>query len=266
MWTTIALLTALGVTPGQADLTLTHIRTTHGLLGPERDNETLSPGDNLFVCFDIEGVRVDDEGKVKYGMAIEVSDSAGKVLFKQQPKDMEAKTSLGGSIVPAFANIGVGLDQPAGDYQLKVTVKDLASGKEQSLTRNFKVLPKDFALVRATTSVDVDGPYPAAVFSSGQGVWVQCSAVGFVRDRTGKQPNVVFEMRVLDESGKPTLSKPTTNTVNKDIPDKLTGVPMAFPLILNRPGKFRVELQAIDQISGKKASTSFALTVQSAPK
>jgi hypothetical protein len=262
MWTTIALLTALSTVPAQADLSLTHVRSTHGLLGPERDNEAVSPGDNLFVCFDIEGVRVDDEGKVKYSMAIEVSDSTGKVLFKQEPKDMEAKTSLGGNTVPAFATLGVGRDQPAGDYQMKVTVKDLASGKEQSLTRNFKVLPKDFALVRTTTSVDVDGRYPAAVFISGQGVWVQCSAVGFERDRTSKQPNVTFEMRVLDDSGRPTLAKAATETVNKDIPDKLTGVPMAFPLILNRPGKFTIELQAVDQVSGRKAKTSFAITVQ----
>jgi hypothetical protein len=262
MWTTIALLTTLGVTPAQADLSLTHVRSTHGLLGPERDNETLSPGDNLFVCFNIEGVRVDDDGKVKYSMAVEVSDSTGKVLFKQEPKDTEAKTSLGGNSVPAFATINVGRDQPAGDYQLKVTVKDLASGKEQSLTRNFKVLPKDFALVRTTTSVDVDGRYPAGVFVSGQGVWVHCHAVGFERDRTSKQPNVVFEMRVLDEAGKPTLAKPTSDTVNKDIPDKLTGVTMAFPLILNRPGKFTIELQAVDQISGRKAKMSFSINVQ----
>jgi hypothetical protein len=264
MWTTIALLTTLNMTPAQTDLALAHVRSTHGLLGPERKDETLSPGDTLFLCFDLEGVQVDDEGKVKYSMVIEVSDAGGKTLFKQAPKNLEAKTSLGGSSVPAFAKLDVGLDTPAGDYQVKINVKDLASGKEQSLTRIFKVLPKDFALVRTTTSVDVEGQYPAAVFGSGQGVWVQCHAVGFERDRTSKQPNVVFEMRVLDETGKPTLTKPVTNIVNKDIPDKVAGVVMAFPLVLNRAGKFTVEVSATDQISGKKAKMSFPLTVQSA--
>jgi hypothetical protein len=264
MWTTIALLTALGATPGQADLTLTHVRSTHGLLGPERKSDSVAPGDVLFTCFDIDGITVNDDGKVKYSMAVTESDSSGKTLFKQNPKNQEVATSLGGNVVPAFATINVGLDTPAGDYQMKVTVKDLASGKEQSLTKNFKVLPKNFALVRTTTTMDVDGQYPAAIFACGQGVWVHFHAVGFERDGANKQPNVIFEMRVLDDSGKPTAAKPMTNAVTKEESDKRGGIPMGFPLVLNRPGKFTIELTATDKVSNKKAKTSFPITVQSA--
>jgi hypothetical protein len=262
MWTTIALLTALSGTPGQADLALTRVRSTHGLLGPERKDETLSPGDILFVSYDIEGVKVDGDGKVNYSTALELTDSTGKVVFKQDPKPNQAQISLGGDSAPGYASLSVGLDTPAGDYQFKVTVKDTISGKEQSLTRNVKVLPRDFALVRATASVDTEAQYPAAVFACGQGVWVHCSAVGFLRNPGDKQPNVVYEIRVLDESGKPTLPKPVTNAVNKDVPANLSGLPMAFPLSLNRAGKFTVELLATDQLSGKKAKTSFPITVQ----
>ncbi|HWG47887.1 MAG TPA: hypothetical protein VN688_34305 [Gemmataceae bacterium] len=264
MWTTIALLAALGGTPGQTDLALTHVRSTHGLLGPERKNESVSPGDVLFLCFDIEGIKVDDDGKVQYSMALELKDERGKVLFKQLPKDLEAKTSLGGVSVPAYATLNVGLETPPGDYQFKITVKDRASGKEQSLSRKFKVLPKDFALVRTQTSLDTDGQYPAAVFASGQGAWVHCSAVGFERGGAGKQPNIVFEMRVLDDTGKPTLARPVTSTIDKGIPADKVAVPMAFPLSLNRAGKFTIEIAAIDQGSGKKAKMSFPITVQSA--
>jgi hypothetical protein len=263
MWTTLALLTALGAAPAQRELTLAHVRSTHGLLGPERRDETLAPGDILFVCFDIRGIRVDEEGKVRYSMALELSDSDGKSVFRQQPKDTEVRTSLGGNTVPAYARLNVGLDTPSGDYQLKITVKDLASSAEQSLTRDLKVLPKDFALVRTSATLDVDAQYPAGVFLCGQGVWVHCSAVGF--QRRGKQPNVVFEMVVRDPMGRPTVARPTVGNVNKDVPAELAGLPMAFPLTLNRPGKFTVELQATDQVSGKKARTSFPITVQSGP-
>lgn len=264
MWTSLALLSALSLTPSQADLSLTHVRSTHGLLGPQRENDTLYPGDILFVCFDIEGITADDDGKVRYSTAIEISDSSGKVLFKQQPQNSETKVSLGGTRVPAYAYFSVGLDAPAGDYGFKVHVKDLSSGKEQSVSRNVKVLPKDFALVRAAVTSDVDAQYPAIVLGCGQGVWVHCSAVGFERDRAGKQPNVVFEIRVLDEGGKPVCAKPTTNTVSKDVPEKQSAVLMGFPLSLNQPGKFTVELLASDQISGKKAKMSFPISVQSA--
>src|SRR5262249_11901154 len=161
------------------------------------------------------------DGKVQYSTAIETSDSSGKVVFKKEPQNYKAQTSLGGNSVPGYAQLAVGLNTPAGDYQLKVIVKDLASGKEQSLTRNVKVLPVDFALVRTTATLDTEAQYPVGVFVCGQGVWVHGSAVGFERDRAGKQPNVVFEIRVLDESGSSTLPKPVTNTVNKDVPANL---------------------------------------------
>jgi hypothetical protein len=66
MWTTIALLSTLGVMPSQAELELTHVRATHGLLGPERADKTLSPGDILYICFDIEGISADDDGMARY--------------------------------------------------------------------------------------------------------------------------------------------------------------------------------------------------------
>src|SRR5262249_1025221 len=132
-----------------------------------------------------------------------------------------------------------------------------------SLTRSLKVVPKDFALVRGTISVDTDAKYPTAVFASGQGAWVHCGAVGFGRGGADKQPNVVFEMRVLDETGRPTLAKPVSYTINNDLPAGGSPLPMAFPLSLNRPGKFTIELQATDRNSGKKAKLSFPITVRS---
>jgi hypothetical protein len=263
MWTTIALLTVLGAAPDQSGLSLTHVRSTHGLLGPERRNDTLAPGDNLFLCFDINGIRVGPDGKVRYSMAIELRDASGKVVFRQEAKEQEARASLGGDSMPAYAHLSVGLDTPPGDYQMKIVVKDLASEQEQSLSHTLKVLPKAFALVRTTVTLDPEAHYPAAVFACGQGVWVQASAVGFARGRD-KQPNVVFEMRVRDESGKPTLANPVVGTPPKDLPANLSGLPMGFPLTLNRPGKFTVELQATDRISGKKATTSFGIVVQGA--
>jgi hypothetical protein len=254
MWTTIALLTVLGAAPGQSGLSLTHVRSTHGLLGP---------GDNFFLSFDINGIRVDADGKVRYSMAIELSDSSGKVVFRQQAKEQEARASLGGDSVPAYAHLSIGLDTPPGQYQLKVTVKDLASGQEQSLSRNVRVKAKDFALVRTTVTLDPEANYPAAVFACGQGVWVHCSAVGFGRG-PDKQPDVSYEMRVLDDSGKPTLANAVTGAHPKGLPGDLSGLPMGFPLTLNRSGRFTVELQATDRISGKKATMSFPIVVQSA--
>ncbi len=266
MWTILALLAVLGAAPGQSGLSLTHVRSTHGLLGPPRHNEVLVPGDVFFLCFDIEGITVEDGGKVRYNLSIEASDSSGKVVFRQPPADTEATVSLGGDSVPAYAWLDVGLDTTPGDYKFKVTVKDRASGKEQSLTRALTVLPRRFALVRQTVSLDTEGRYPAAVFACGQGVWVHCSAVDFARDSASTQPNLVFEVRVLDAEGKPTMAKPLIHKVNKDIPASEKKVPLAFPLSLNRSGKFTLEVLARDEISGKKVKIVSPIQVLSAAK
>jgi hypothetical protein len=266
MWTTIALLTALAATPAQSDLSLTHVRSTRGLLGPERKADEIAPGDEYFLCFDIEGITVEDAGKVRYSLEIEARDSRGKIVFRQEPKANEATVSLGGTSVPAYARLSIGLDTPEGDYQLKVTIKDSATGKQQSLTRSLKILPRNFALVRGTISVDTEAEYPAAVLLCGQGVWVHCNAVEFTRKGPTEQPDIDFEIRILDNDGKSISSKPIVQKVNKDVPSNRKNVPLGFPLSLNRAGKFTVEVTASDQLSGKKAKLSMPLTVLSAPK
>jgi hypothetical protein len=266
MWTTIALLTALAAAPAASDLSLTHVRSTHGMLGPQRKSEAIAPGDILFLCFDIEGITVEEGGKVRYSLDIETSDATGKVVFRQKPTDNEATVSLGGNTVPAYARLTIGLDTPAGEYGIKVTVKDRASGQQQSLKQSIKVLPRDFALVRETISLDTEGEYPSAVFTSGQGAWVHCSAVEFGRAPGNKQPDLVFEVRIFDDVGKPTLAKPIVHKINKDIPANEKHVPLAFPLSLNRAGKFRLEVTATDQLNGKKAKFVLPFTVLSAAK
>jgi hypothetical protein len=261
MWSTLVFATALGLPAHQAGLSLSHVRSTHGPLGPARAEDKLLPGDALFVSFLIDGITVDDAGKVLYSIGSEMTDRNGKSLFKQDPRDLQATVSLGGTQVPAYAELRLGLEHPAGDYTLKVSVTDRASGRTQALTRDFTVLPRDFGLVRLTTTSDQDGLLPVTAAGVGQPLWVTFGAVSFARGSDTKQPNVAFEIRVLDENGKPTVAKPAASTVNKDVPEKLLGLPMKFLLSLNRPGRFTIEVTANDQLAGKTAKLSFPITV-----
>ncbi len=144
-------------------LTLSHVRDTHGLMGPTRTAEKLLPGGELFICFDLDGVTIDGDGKVHYSIAVEVADAKGKTLFKQEPKDLEAPASLGGDRVPAYAHLDVGLQSPPGEYTVTVTVVDLPSKHSQELKRTVEVLPKDFGIVRVKTTSDQEGQIPVAV-------------------------------------------------------------------------------------------------------
>src|SRR5262249_35500606 len=161
----------------------------------------------------------------------------------------KAVNTLGGNRLPAFANVICGSDQPPGEYTVRVTVTDLATKTKKTLERKFEVLKPDFGIVQVGLSVDSGMQIPApALGVAGQLVYVNFAAVGFERDTKKKQPNVAVEMRVLDDSSNPVLSKPFTGEASANVPanDKL--LPMQFLLALNRTGKFQVELKATDRI------------------
>jgi hypothetical protein len=264
MGTAVVLLAVLGLPAADAgELRLTNVRPTHCVLGPTRAVDKLLPGDSYVVSFDIEGITTDDAGKARYSVGIDVADADGKVLFKQEPKEQDAQTSLGGGRLPAYALLNVGLEAKPGVYNLKVTVTDLATKKTAELTRKGEVLPKGFGIVRVTTSSDAEGHYPISVPGSGDWLFLHCGVVGFERNGSGKQPDVSVAMRVLDEDGKPTTAKPVTVKVDKDVPETATAVPIRLLLSLNRPGKFTVELTATDRLSNKTGTLSFPLTVVS---
>jgi hypothetical protein len=261
MWTSLGLIAALSLAPGQTgDLDLINIRVTNGFFGSVRPDSKYLPGDRYFVAFDIDNVKVNQNAEVLYSMAMELKDSKNKVLYKRDPEELKALNSLGGNRLPAFAHVEIGHDQAPGAYTLTVTVTDRAAKKTKSFAREFEVLPPTFGVVRVTLSHDVNGNFPASLIGvTGQLVNVNFSAVAFKRD-SNDDPNVAVEMNVYDDGGKPTLAKSIVGEV-KELPKELRLIPMQFLLALNRPGKFTVKLKATDNISKKTAETSIPITV-----
>jgi hypothetical protein len=268
MWTTLAVVAALGGFSAADDdsLSLNNIRLTYGVHGPGRASSTLLPGDSLCIAFDIQGISADANGKVLYSTALEFADRSGKVIFKQDPQPLEAVNSLGGNQVPAFAHIDIGLEQPPGDYTVNVTVTDRLKKKPQSFSRGFRVLPKDFGLVRTTTTGDNEGKIPVAVPGVGEALFINFGIVGFERDRATKQPHVAVEMEIFDESGRATTAKPFAGVIKEKVPENAPSLPGQFLISLNRAGKFRVELKATCQLTKKTSTVTLPLTVSSPQK
>jgi hypothetical protein len=262
MWTPLALVAALSLAQQQPGrLALTNARTTYGAPGLPRTQTKLLPGDQLVVVFDIEGITIDSAGKVLYTTAVELADSKGKVLFKQQPHPQETVAALGGSSVPGMVVLDVGLDQPPGEYTVKVTVRDRASNRTGSLTRSFQVLRADFGIVRVTTTADPDGLFPTSLVQTGGSLWINTGVVNFDRDKDRGEPDVAVELRVLDEDGKPTTAEPFQRALNKKVPANVRFVPVQFPVALNRPGTFTVEIKATCRLSKKSDTLSLPIKV-----
>lgn len=261
MWTTIALAVTLTVTPGEAsELRLSNIRPTYGLLGSERLESKLLPGDVFFVTFDIDGLKVDKSGTMLYTMWMEVRDSKEKVVFKGEPQDLDAPVPLGGHSLPGFAHVDLSRDMAPGDYTLKVTVTDRATRVSKFFEKKFEVLRPTFGLIQLKMAYDRDGQTPAPhIGVAGQSFWVNFNAVNFERGGD-KNPSIDFEMRVFDERGKPTLDTPIGGGIS-ELPREFSYAPTQFWLPLNRSGKFTIKLKATDNIGKKTAELSFPITV-----
>ena len=264
MMTSVALIAALTLTPAQGGLTLSGARVTMGELGAPRANLKFLPGDIFFVSFDIDGIKVDDGGKVKYSMGMEVFNKEKKSIFIQQPQEREDFLPLGGTKLPARAFITIGLDQAPGIYNCKVTVTDVAAKASKIIDQEFEVLPKSFGLVQVYTSADGKGEIPAPPLGvAGQSVFVHFAVVGFTRDPKGKQPDIDVEMAVMTKEGKPALAKPATITINNGVTAEESGIPLRFLLPMNRAGDFTVELKATDKIT--KATSKVLLPIKVLP-
>jgi len=263
MFGTLAALAALAAAPAQAGtLNLTNVRTTYGELGAVRSDNRYLPGDRYHLSFDIEGLTVSPEGKVTYAMSVETKDKAGKSIFKQEkPFESEQLLPLGGNRMAGFAFVNLDDKQEPGTYTCVVTVIDRANKATKVLERSFDVVRREFGVIWLTVSYDPEAKMvapPGGVV--GQNLFVHGILVGIGRG-ADKKPNTTIEFRMYDEARKPTVSKPLTAVVPKELPEADDVAAIRFPLPLNREGTFTAEIKATDAATGKAATVSFPVRV-----
>jgi hypothetical protein len=264
MLATLALAAALSLAPAQdSQLKLSNPHLTFGILGGPRESNKFLPGDVLFLQFDINGLSVSKSGQIKYSLAMQMKDSSGTVVFRQLPQVIEAVNTLGGTSLPGFAYADVGGNVAAGKYTLTVTVADQITGKKDELTHPFEVRKKAFGIARLGLFYDEQGRvWAPPVFVAGQSAWLHFITVGFDRNPATKNPDVEVRMRVLDDSGKPTLPNPVTGDTKTQKPAaNVQALPWFLKIELNRPGKFKIEVEATDLIAKKTEKEVLSITV-----
>src|SRR5262249_11769643 len=150
-----------------------------------------------------------------------------------------------------------------GKYTLTVTVKDEISGQSATLTHPFEVLKKDFGIGRIGLFYDEQGKvWAPPVFVAGQSAWVHFITMGFDRNAKNQQPSVEVRMRVLDSGGKPTVPQAVTGDTNSQkVPANVQAVPWFQKIELNRPGNYKIELEAEDKVAKKTAKEVLNITV-----
>lgn len=247
----LVLLTGLAVLfPSSAEaLELKNVRLSYGHLGATRQEATkFLPGDFLFISYDIDGLKLDDKNRALYTVLLEVFDASAKPVYKKETVHDPVVPQLGSNRIPGDLYVIMGTDHPAGKYTVRLTVMDRLSKEVKSFTHPFELLNRGFGIVGVLA--------PAVAFPA-QPYMLQFNIVDLTLDAKQK-PNAKLEMKILDESGKP-VSPPVVNNYPADLPDtldlkKANIIPIDFPILPNRPGRFTIEMSASD-LAGQKTST-----------
>jgi hypothetical protein len=255
-------LAALALVPAQGgQLKLTNVRTTYGELGPVRTNAKFIPGDILFFACDITGLSIEATGEAKFKMETKVTDDKGKLVFKRDPEERFQFAPLKGSVMPARAIIIIGLDQPAGSYVLEVAVEDPKTKAKDTTSVKFEVTKKELGIVNVYSSYDVQGAIPAPNAGVvGQTLFIQYTVASFERDPKTKQPNLEFQYQYLDDKGAPLLPQPHKLPITEGVDERHGLFSDRFPVFLNRPGKFTVQITVTDKVVNKKSTFDLVIT------
>jgi hypothetical protein len=258
----VALLLSLvcgGAAEAGGKLNLVNVRATYGVHGPVRADNKYLPGDKIDLSFDIDNITIDPKtGQAKWEIVMDVfDDKKPKPIFSSKnPNEMVA--ALGGHRLPAFCFVTMALDSSPGKYTLRVSVTDLANKAKATHDHKFTVTEKGFGIVKVMAQ---------SVGFIGQSSGVSFEVVGMQRDKK-ELFDVQVSMRVFDATtGKPTLKDPLSGEFPKDLPEKvepktLNALPVLFPIELTRPGRFRVEIEAVDRLAkNRKSKVSYTINV-----
>ncbi len=259
MWKRCLPLLALLALPAGADaIDIKNFRPCYApvYLGTERKGDKLLPGDVLFATYDIVGLKSDPKtGKASFVTVVELFDAGATPLFPAKETPSEVAFHLGGGRIPSDLHVQMGRNQKPGKYRMRLTVLDRLANEQKSFIHQFELMPPTFGIGAVVA--------PSIGFS-GLPYATEFALFDLTLDAQ-KKPNVEVVMQVLDDSGKP-VSPPVTSTLPNDLPvgaDLQTEnfVPIRYPIFLNRPGRFTIDIYAKDHVGKKEARLTYPLTV-----
>lgn len=230
-------------------LTLDNFRTPNGIYGTSRPaNQPLLPGDLALITFELSGLKVVGEARAVYGVGLTLVGPDGKVLVEQEPRATEALLPLGGGKIPAFVAVELPIELPAGSYTVNLRATDYVGKTEGKATRKIEVSPKRFGIVRVTNSF-VTGDTAPNYALPGQQFVLRFSLAHCTLDPKTLRCKTQLRIRLLDENGVSLNPKPFVTEI-QDVLEETTRVcPCTYPIQPNRPGRFQIEIEAIDQLA-----------------
>ena len=271
MWATLALAAALQSIPAQPGaFALKNVRASYSVLGQTRKEAKYLGGDLIIVNYELQNLKVAEDGTIHYSITIDISTKARKSVFKLEPQEFKAELSLGGTTRPALSIYELPIDIPSGDYIFTITGTDLLAKSTNTLEFPFEVLSPRLGFIQSGLHIPVGQSLmpTAAMIPVGQTIIVGTGVVGFElgpkteKDEKKRQPYLTIETRIIEEAtGKATQAKPKSGGVTMVGEEFRKIIPFTTPLELNRPGRYKIEMKVTDKHANKTAELTLDVTV-----
>jgi hypothetical protein len=257
-----ASLLALAASPAFAKLEVEKIEACHGRLGPTRKTLDFYPYDEVWFRFTVTGAKADDEGKVDFEVSWKLLDDKGKeVLSKKLPA--KGPLTFGTDSFPAYVSFSLAEPVVAGEYLLKVSVKDNLSSEEAAFEKKMNLKATEYAIVSPQFFHDAGYtvPAPAGGFV-GEQLHFRLLVIGF--DRSGGKIDNELTVQVLDKDKKELMPKPLRMTAKKDdekVVKELPALDFGGWVVLTKAGEFTLRVSVTDNNSKKSATFEAPLKV-----
>jgi len=236
---------------------------TYGHLGPPRVPEFIA-GERMATRIQIRGLSTSrDDGGARFSIRIIVKNETDEVIESVPSTEFYTALPLGGNTFTQALIMPVPLESPAGKYSAKIIVTDQLNNKTIHRDTSFILLPRNsFGAKLIYLSKDQEGNAPlSSVLPAGEVVFLQSTITG-MEAKDGKA-NVTTSIHVVDGKQKPIGNRPVESKNHRPFhsSDSSVGVRTAYPIHLNRPGKFTLRFKARDEHSGKEVKHELSIVV-----
>jgi hypothetical protein len=252
----------LAASPALAKLEVEKVEACHGKLGPVRKSLDFYPYDEVWFRFTVTGAKADDEGKVDFDLGWKLLDDKGKdVLSKKLP--VKGPLTFGTDSFPGYVSFMLPEPVLAGEYVLKVTVKDNVASEETGFEKKLHLKATEYAVVSPQFFHDAAYTVPAPAGGVvGQQLHFRLLVIGFDRSQ-GKIDNEM-SVQVLDKDKKELLPKPLRLVAEKDdekVVKELPALDFGGFVVLTKAGEFTLRITVTDRNSKKTATWEAPLKV-----
>ncbi len=253
----------LAASPAFAKLEVEKIEACYGQLGPARKSLDIYPYDEIGFRFTVTGARADDEGRADVEVGYKVLDDKGKEVQSKAGASLKGPLTFGTDSFPAFVALRLAEPIVAGEYALRVTVKDKVSSDETGFERKLHLKATEFAIVSQQFFHDAASTVPAPAGGVvGQQLHFRLLVVGF--DRSAGKLDEELVVRVFDKDKKELTPKPLRMAAQKDdekLAKELPAIDFSGWVVLTKAGEFTLQISVTDNNSKRTATWEAPLKV-----